>query len=153
MMQKQKLFFMVLLLPMVLLAAEESGTVNYSGRRISPEAGVFTVIGVKIEADEGDFLLVSVYFTDMVDARSVQNRRIFVDEKSLPPVTQFRFSKNRRGCQFKIKRPDSASFSLRFVQFQSYNGRSMNPIELHGLEENSFLKFSREARTWQKSSL
>ena len=161
MIQKMKFFliFIFLILPVILLAQEDAKTVNYSGRKLSAGDGVFTVIGVKAEADDGDFLLLSVYFNDMVDSSSVQNRRIFVNEKALPPVTQFHFSKNRRMVKFKIKRPESGSesegegFSLRLVQFQSFKGRSMNPIELKGLDENCFFKFSREKREWQKSSL
>ena len=161
MVQKMKflLSFIFLILPVILFAQEDAGTFNYSGRKIPAKAGVFTVIGVKSEVDDGDFLLISVYFNDMVDSGSVQNRRIFVNEKAIPPVTRFLFSKNRRMVQFKIKRPESSptsggkEFSLRLVQFLSCSGQTMNPIELKGLEENCFFKFSREKREWQKSSL
>ena len=137
----------------VILLSEETRTVNYNGRKLSPKSGNFSVIGVKTEADEGDFLLISVYLNDMIDTDSVQNRRIFVDGTPLPAVTQFQFSKNRRQVQFKIKRQTKEEFSLRFVQFKSFDGRVIRQTQLSGLSSGTFFKFSRETREWQKSSL
>ena len=124
---------------------------NFNGRKLPNRNENFSVIGLKIE-ESGEFLKISIFFNEPVDSNSVEARHIFIDEKPLPPQTEFLFSKNRHMTRFTVPK-QTDDFSLKITDLRSFDGKLINPTEIKNLEANSFCKYSRETCAWQKSSL
>lgn len=137
---------------------------NFNGRHMPRGEGIFSIVGVKVEPVKEDMLLITLYFSDDVDAESVQFDRVLVNDRPVPPFTSFMFSKTRRRVRFAIKNPSlyreadslvpmDGSFSLRLIDVCAFDGRPLRNFELHGLCAGDFQKYSRETKSWQKSSL
>lgn len=116
-----------------------------------PAGDYFALIGVRVEERENEMIL-SLYFNGAVDAYSFQTQNISINGTTLQPMTRFIFSKSRHMAQFSIP-AQSEAFSLSLRNLKSSSGKKLRNTELKDLTPNSFLKFSREARQWQKSSL
>ena len=122
---------------------------HYNGKNMPRREGIFAAIGVKTEPLPDALVAVSVYFNDAVDTNSIQGREIFIDDKFLPPTTEFLFSKSRRMMRFVV-RPSAETFSLRILRAASFDGRPMRPLDLAGVSAGTFFKITREERKWQK---
>ena len=123
--------------------------VNMNGRRMQKRTERFSLIGVKTE-DSGDFLTVSFFFNEPVDANSVRTDAIFINDDHLPNETDFIFSKTRRMVRFSLAK-QSEPFLLRVTDVRSYDGRLLDATEIPNLEADSFFKCSRKEQTWKKS--
>ncbi|MCR4822468.1 MAG: hypothetical protein K5873_06300 [Treponema sp.] len=119
--------------------------------RFFPRSENFSLIGVKCE-DSGKDFTISLYFNGPVDANSLANESIFIQDLPLPEESEFLFNKNRFMARFTIPRQEG-EFSIRLMNISSFNRNPMPTIELKNLEANTFLKFSREEHKWEKSSL
>jgi len=122
---------------------------NPGRRPIFPEN--ISLIGVKVE-DSGKDLTLSLYFNGPVDGNSFNGPDIFIKDNPLSEETEFLFNKNRHMARFSIP-PQEGEFSLRLTKISSFDRKPLPPVELKNLEANTFLKYSREEQSWEKSSL
>lgn len=124
---------------------------NFNGHRMPPRSENFSVIGLKIE-ERGELFTLSIFFNAPLDSNSVEAKNILINGNPLHEGTEFLFNRSRHMTRFSIpKMPED--FSLTLMNLRSFDGKIMNSTEISSLEANSFCKFSREAHTWQKSSL
>ena len=124
---------------------------NFNGRKMPPRSENFSVIGLKVK-DTDYFLTISIFFNDAVDSNSVKAKHIMINGMPVREETEFLFSRNRHMVRFSIPMMREP-FSLTLTNIHSFDGRIINPTEIPGLEPNSFCKFSRQERTWQRFSL
>lgn len=123
------------------------GPMNYNGRKMPPHKGFFSAIGVKVDEKAG-FLVLSVYFNDVIDTNSINPWQIFIDEAPLPPETEFLFNKNRHMMRFEITGREN--FTLKITGAKSFDGKMMRPTEIKNLSANTFVKYGRTEQKWQK---
>ena len=112
----------------------------------------FAAIGLSVAQGEKDFFTLTLYFNGPLDGGALTGRQLLVNDRPLPPVTAFRFSRNRHLVRFNIKALDQP-FTLRLRQVRAADGSLVDAVLWEGLEPGIFLKFSREAGQWQKSLL
>ena len=125
-------------------------SMNYSGRKMPRNKDFFSIIGVKLDG-AGDFLVFSIYFNDALDASSIHSRQIFIDDVQLPPQTEFLFSRNRRMMRFEIKKIGlNENFALKIMGAKSFDGKILRATEIKSLTMNSFFKYNRMEKQWQK---
>lgn len=105
--------------------------------------GEFCVNGVKTVQIQ-DFVIISVYFNDVIDTNSVFAKNICVNYKPLPPFTEFLFSKNHRMMRFSLPKNENSSenevISLKITDFRSFDGRTLKDFEIKGLKIGEFYK-------------
>ena len=120
---------------------------NYNGRKMMRSGRIFNIIGIKIEEKGEDFVF-SIFFNDAVNSNSLHSQMILINDRPLPPTTEFLFNKSRRMVQFSIKSiffqntDSNKNFSLKISGPKSFDGRAMKQIEIQRLSINSFKKFS-----------
>lgn len=95
--------------------------------------------------------MVSLYFNDVLDTNSFVPRCILIDGLPLGADTEFLFNKNRRMVRFAA--PEAEVFTLTAENIRSFDGRVLKIMQIESLERGAFYKYSREKRTWKKSSL
>ncbi len=139
---------------------------NFNGRKMQKREEKLSVIGVKV-FDMGNFLSLSVIFNAPLDSKSIQSRGFLINERPLPPDTEFLFNKPRNMIRFEVDKAfweygqgfvgsgftenQSESFSLKVLFARSFDGKMIQPVEIQNLEPNSFYKYSRKEQKWQKS--
>lgn len=128
-----------------------SENMHFNGRRMQRQNMIFALIGLKIE-DKGLFCTLSLYFNAPVDSNSLEPDFIFIDGQPLPGETEFLFNKNRHMVRFDLKKREKP-FTLKITKIASFDRRIMADTEFQELQPSSILKYSREERKWQKSSL
>ena len=123
---------------------------NYNGRKMPRRYCEFSIIGVKVE-EEKKSLAILVYFNDALDTTSILERNILIDNRPLPPFTEFLFSKNRRMMRVPVDKrffTQDQFFSLKIRGVRSFDGRFMENTEIQNLEPDCFLRRHLQGEKW-----
>ena len=122
---------------------------HLNGRKLRRRDDFFRVVGIKAEDSEKN-LTISIFFSDPIDTSTVSCKKILIQEKFLPPDTEFLFSKKRQMLRFTLGKDffspplqsESYPFSLKIFGLRAFDSRSLHNFETKSLKSGSFLKLS-----------